>query len=305
MPYGQELTSAVGRLPDELVSLLLNAPSLEKYPDEALAQFPTSIRGYLLSWHLVFDAYGTAGAKVGGDYTEHLKTEACVGPLLDFMFDVLGHSAAHPLNLDKAGFTTEHIKKYDVKVADSEPDERNMQWLLLHLCFLTLKYANPLFKQWYLDCRVKQTKIAVEAWVARYYSPIIIAETLDEVEAWAKSQEPPGEDEKELEVKVSRATKDITAAYEVDESHISIGIHIPPAFPLEGVSVVGGNRMVVNEKKWQSWLMTTQGIITFSVGPKIRPGHYRQSRVVGNTNKTRTDLSRTGCRRSGATLLPF
>ena len=106
--------------------------------------------------------------------------------------------------------------------------------------------------------------------MTRYFSPVIILETLDEVDVWSQSQEAPADDEKELMVKVSRAGKEVTAGYEVDELQASIAIKIPPSYPLEGVSVVGVNRVAVNEKKWQSWLMTTQGVITFSVSLTCR-----------------------------------
>ncbi|RNJ53294.1 hypothetical protein D7B24_002049 [Verticillium nonalfalfae] len=263
------LEKSDARLPDELLSLLLEAPTLEKYSDEVLAQFPTAIRSYLLTWCLVFDAYSTASLKVRNDYTEHLKTENYVGPLMEFTFDVLGHSAAHALNLDREGLAIEQIKSYDLKVADSEPEEKNLHWLLVHLYYLTLKYIPGLFRAWYIECRSKQTKIAVEAWMIKYFSPLIISEVLDEVAVWASSQEAPAADENELVVKVSPTAKEITAGYEVDESLASIAIRVPAGYPLEGVNVVGLNRVAVNERKWQSWLMTTQGVITFSNGSII------------------------------------
>jgi E3 ubiquitin-protein ligase listerin len=253
------------QLPDELLSLLLEAPTLDAFSDEALALFPTPIRSYLLTWHLVFDAFKAASFKVRGDYAENLKASNYIGPLMDFTFDVLGHSAAHSLNLDKANFTVDQIRDYDLKLAEADAEERNMQWLLIHLYYLVLKFVPGLFKSWFIDCRSKQTKISVESWMVKYFSPIIVSEALDDVAQWAETQEPPADDEQELVVKVSRAAKEVTAGYEVDESQASIAIKIPPAYPLEGVSVVGLNRVAVNEKKWQSWIMTTQGVITFSV----------------------------------------
>ncbi|OLN95839.1 E3 ubiquitin-protein ligase listerin [Colletotrichum chlorophyti] len=269
------------RLPDELLSLLLDAPTLERYPDELLAEFPVAIRSYLLSWHLIFDAFSSASLKVRNDYTEHLKTENYIAPLLNFTFDVLGHSAAHPLNLEREGLTTQHITSYDLSLADAEPEERNLHWLLVHLYYLTLKYTPGLFKTWYLDCRSKQTRIAVEAWMTRYFSPIIIADALDEVAAWAASQDAPEDDEKELVVKVSRASREITAGYEVDESMASIAIKVPASYPIEGVNVVGINRVAVNERKWQSWLLTTQGVITFSNGSIVDGLSAFRRNIVG------------------------
>ncbi|KAI0478868.1 hypothetical protein GGR56DRAFT_632310 [Xylariaceae sp. FL0804] len=257
------------RLPDELLSLLLDAPTLDAYSDDILARFPTPIRSYLLSWHLVFDAFQAASFKVRSDYAENLKAANYIGSLMEFVFDVLGHSAAHPLNLDKANFTSEHIRNYDLKLADAETEERNMQWLLIHLYYLVLKYTPGLFKSWYIECRSKQTKIAVEAWMAKYFSPIIISEALDDVMQWNESPDASTDDDKELLVKVSRAAREVIAGYEVDELQASISIRIPQEYPLEPVTVVGINRVAVNERKWQSWILTTQGVITFSGGSII------------------------------------
>jgi len=56
-------------LPGELLSLLLDPPNLEQYPDELLVQFPSAIRSYLLAWHLVFDTYEKASFKLRNDYS--------------------------------------------------------------------------------------------------------------------------------------------------------------------------------------------------------------------------------------------
>ncbi|KAF7549707.1 hypothetical protein G7Z17_g6202 [Cylindrodendrum hubeiense] len=249
--------------------------------DEMLAEFPSPIRAYLLSWKLVFDAYSTSSFKIRNDFTENLKTDNTVGPLLDFMFDVLGHSAAHALRLERVNLNPEHISDYDVKLAESEPEEKNMQWLLVHLFYLTLKYTPGLFRAWYIDCRSKQTRIAVESWTTKYFSPLTISDTLDEVQEWADGQEPPAIDEQELVVKVARAAREVTAGYEVDESHAAIVIKVPPSYPIEGVTVAGLHRVAVSEKKWQSWIMTTQGVITFSNGNIIDGLQVFKRNIIG------------------------
>jgi hypothetical protein len=269
------------RLPDELISLLVDAPTLERYSDEALAQFPSSVRCYLLSWKLVFDTFASSSFKVRTDLTENLKTEKSALPLLDFMFDVLGHSAAHALNLDKENLAPQQIRDYDIKLADTESGEKSMQWLLVHLYYLTLKYTPGLFRSWYIDCRSKQTRIAVESWTTKFFSPLIITDTLDEVQTWADTQEPPAGDEKELVVKVSRTGKEVTAGYEVDEAQAAIVIKVPSSYPIEGVTVSSLNRVAVTERKWQSWIMTTQGVITFSNGNIIDGLQVFKRNIVG------------------------
>lgn len=229
-----------------------------------LATFPLSIRGYLLSWKLIFDAFGASSFKVRASYTEGLKADNAVGPLLDFMFDVLGHSAGYPLKLDKEAITSEHIRNYDIKLAEAEPEEKSMHWILVHLYYLTLKYLPGLFRLWFQDCRSKQTKMAVESWTESFFSPLIIEDALSDVQDWANSKDFEAPGEAEITVKVSKSGREVSAWYEIDEAQGGIAINLPTNFPIERVSVRGIRRVAVDERKWQSWIMATQGVITFS-----------------------------------------
>lgn len=231
-----------------------------------LNQFPLRIRSYLLAWHLVFDSYSKASFKLRNNYSDTLKNQNCVEPFMSFMFDVLGHSAGNPLILERDGFTEDSIRSYDLAAADGMDDERSMHWLLITLFFQTLKYIPGLFRNWYLDCRSKQTKNSIRPWLIKYFSPLVISDALNEVEEWAhQQQQQPADDEKELQVKVSRAVREVSAGYEIDDEMASILIRIPAEFPLETVEVVGVKRVAVPERKWMSWIMSTQGVIKFGV----------------------------------------
>ncbi|KAG0649365.1 RING-type E3 ubiquitin transferase listerin [Hyphodiscus hymeniophilus] len=279
------------RLPEELLSLLLDAPVFSNYPDDILVDFPTSVRGYLLSWHLVYDAYSSASYKVRSDYSDVLKSENYIEPLLEFVFDALGHSTAHAINLDKAHIDAQMIRSYDMwQAADSESNERNMQWLLVNLYYQCLKYTPNLAKTWWVDCKSKQTRIAAESWTDKFFSPLVIADIMDDVMKWAEEQEPPADDEKELIVKVSKKSREILAGYEVDDMMMQMMIRLPTTYPLEGVKVVGVNRVAVNEKKWASWMMVTQGVITFSHG-NITDGLATFRRNVTGALKGQTECA--------------
>jgi len=259
------LTSVAANLPDELLSLLLNAPDPDDYTDEDLAQFPVAIRSYLLAWHLVFDAYSKASFRVRNDYTDNLKSGKHLDPLLRFLVDVLGHALARALDLDREGFTAEHIRSYSIDLADSEPAERDMNWLLIHLFYLILKYIPGLFKMWYLNCPSKQTKNTIQSWMERFFSPLIIADALDEVVEWSSSQEAGDGDTEEVIVKVSKTSREITAGYPVDDDAATISLHVPKSYPLDPVDVVSVKRVAVKEEKWQSWLKATKAVIMFGV----------------------------------------
>lgn len=231
-------------------------------------EFPTSIRTYLLSWHLVYDSYSNASYKVRNDYSDLLKSEDHMGPLLAFIFDTLTHAGNRR---GISGFDASMIRSYDMwQATDSESNERNLNWLLINLYYLCLKYTPNLAKSWWVDCKSKQTKLAVEALTTKTFSSLVIEETLDEVTKWAEEQEIT-DDEKELLVKVSKRTREVFASYEVDDMTMKIVIRLPESYPLEGVKVDGVNRVAVSEKKWISWMMITQGVITFSVRIDLTP----------------------------------
>ncbi|CAK7262516.1 hypothetical protein SEPCBS57363_000105 [Sporothrix epigloea] len=270
------------RLPGELASLLIDAPTLEAYTDDVLSTFPTPVRGYLLAWRLVFDAFSTASAKVRTDYATHLATGSYVAALLDFAFDVLGHSAAHPLNLDKEGLMDRaSITSYDLAEAEASAasEEKHMYRLLVHLYYLVLKNVPGQFRAWYIACRTKQTTVAVEAWTAKYVSALVVEDVLDDVALWAQTQEDDGapsgggsggdDASHEMIVKTNKRAREVVAGYEVDELMLSIAMRLPANYPIDNVSVVGVNRVAVDEKKWQSWLMITQGVIAFSNGSLV------------------------------------
>ncbi|KAF7867460.1 uncharacterized protein EAF02_009651 [Botrytis sinoallii] len=257
------------QLPEELLSLLLDAPSIRNFDDEELAEFPPSIRSYLLSWHLVYDAFSTASWKVRKDYCNHLQSENCLGSFLTFLFDVLGHSNGTPLNLEKAHFDESSIRTYDTSLADSETNERNFQWLLIHLYHLCLRHTGDLAKAWFSDCQSKQTRQAVETWTEKYFTPLLISDKLDEIDEWAVSKEAKEGGEKELEIKTSKGARSIFASYEIDDTSIQIVIRFPSNYPFYNVKVEGINRVAVPEKKWRSWLLIVQGAITFSNGSLI------------------------------------
>lgn len=213
----------------------------------------------------MFDAYTKASFRVRSDYTDNLRSGKHLDPLLRFLVDVLGHALARALDLDREGFTAEHIRSYSVDLADSEPAERSMNWLLIHLFYLILKYIPGLFKMWYLDCSSKQTKNTVQVWMQRFFSPLIISDALDEVVEWSSQQEQGDADTQEVIVKVSKTSREITAGYPVDDDAATISLHVPKSYPLDPVDVVSVKRVAVKEDKWQSWLKATKAVIMFGV----------------------------------------
>ncbi|KAI9674183.1 MAG: hypothetical protein M1817_002001 [Caeruleum heppii] len=253
------LAKKAASLPEELLSLVLEAPTLESLAYTSWDRsMPVLLRGYLLSWMLIFDHFTRSSFKVRSDYVENIKDGGYLKGLLDFTFDFLGHDRGKPV--DATRFT---VTSYDLDVEDLP--ERDAQWLLCHLYYLCLKHLPSLTKAWWVDCPRRQKVLSIESWTEKYLSPLIIADELATVSEWVASPAF-SEGEGEMSVKVSKNAKEVTASYEVDEQTMQIVIKLPGTFPLRQAVVEGVNRVGVDEKKWRSWLINTQGVITFSNG---------------------------------------
>ncbi|KAF2807951.1 uncharacterized protein BDZ99DRAFT_420629 [Mytilinidion resinicola] len=265
------IDKSTARLPEELLSLILEAPTLESLADASFERsMPLPLRGYLLSWLLVFDHMQHASYKVKTDYIEHIKEGDYLPGLLDFTFDFLGHARGKPVDVGKLDVTT--------YTPDMEPPERDSQWLLTHIYYLCLTHMPSLAKTWWIDCKSRQKVIAVESWTEKFISPHVITTALAAVSAWSATQ--PADDEPLL-IRVSPRAREVTAAYEVDEQTMRIRLAMPPTYPLHLALVEGLSRVAVDEKKWQSWLLSAQGVIASSNGNLIDGLTAWRRNVVG------------------------
>jgi hypothetical protein len=250
-------------LPLELMSLLMNVPDMGSDPELDEDDFIPEARAYLLSWLLVFETFTASSIRVRGDYSTHLKTENSITPLLDLIFLFLGHMEGKPLDLNK-----EHIEPTSIRKYESQNDEdsvKGLKLMMINIYYSALKYTPNLVNNWRLQCSSRQTILHVEQWTEKYFSPIIVHDTLQDVNDWSRNQETVG-DEKNLEIKTSSRTGEVTAGYEVDDMEAKIRIEIPMKYPFENVKVIGVNRVAAkSEQTWNAWLMTIQGVIQFSV----------------------------------------
>ncbi|KAJ5774837.1 Zinc finger RING-CH-type [Penicillium paradoxum] len=266
IPHAQEkvsfelaLSKTAVSLPDELISLLLEPPTMQMvsaaYGDDKMW---TTMRSYLLSWKIVFDHFSNASLPVQEYYTSSIRENNILIPLLEFTFDFLQKSHGKMIDASK-------LDIHSFEPDESENAEKETQWLLVHLYYLCLRYSANMTKNWWIDTK-KRIKGPVEAWTERYISPLVIEEALKSVTDWIATQD--ANEERALEVKISPKTGEIIASIPVDEESppVSISITLPPAYPLQSALVVGRSRVLVDEKKWKSWLLTIQGVIMFANG---------------------------------------
>ena len=152
------------KLPDELLSLVVAAPSSHIY---GAADFANSgigpLYSYLLSWKLIFDHWTNSSEKTKADYAADLKEGSCLESLLEFTFRILISNRSKPLNVssfEKSSFTPCASKNVETEALT----------LLVHLYYLSLKCVPSLCRIWWRDTSSRQTAIAVEMWTEKYVS---------------------------------------------------------------------------------------------------------------------------------------
>ncbi|KAL8654414.1 MAG: hypothetical protein Q9226_003448, partial [Calogaya cf. arnoldii] len=246
----------VAKLPEELLSLILEAPPPSALTDvDFKRSMPPSLRSYLLSWQLIFDHWTGASDAVKNDYINAVKEGSYIQALLHLASQILVTSRSRPVDASKFDFDS-------YMPGSEDTPEKEAHLMLIHLYFLALKHLPTLSKAWWRDNTSRQTQVFVESWTEKYISPLVMSSELATVSAWGPTQA--SDPDQPLSVKVSTSTREITASIPIDEQFMSLAIILPPSYPLSRATVSGLHRVGVTEQKWRSWIITTQGVINFS-----------------------------------------
>jgi hypothetical protein len=262
--FDAALENKAAHLPDELLSLIINAPTLDTLADASfLNAMPLQLQGFLNSWRILFDHFNGSSYRVKSDYVEQLKDGGYLPGLLDLTFDFLQLTTGRPVDASK--FT---VSEYTPRMEQNV--EVDVQWLLTHLYYLSLSHLPSLVKAYVLDLRSRTVPQAIETWTAKYISPTIISSSLQDVADWAEKSVKDDPDYENMTIKVGLRSREINVGYMVDEQTMTIRVTLPEAYPLDSAKVTSVNRVAVREEKWQSWLRNCQGVITFSVSREER-----------------------------------
>ncbi|KIW05610.1 uncharacterized protein PV09_03481 [Verruconis gallopava] len=258
------LEKTKARLPYELLSLVLQAPVASDFVEEDFERsVPLQLRGYLLSWLLIFDHFSNASHKVRNDYVDSMKEAGHLKDFLDFAFDFLGHSRGRPLEVTKFD-----VASYNSSAMADEP-LKDTQWLITHLYYLCLTHFPSLSKTWWIECESRQKHISVETWTAKFISPLVISNALEAVVSWSTTQEMARNSEQPppLVIRVNHRASELTASYPMDDEGQSamVVVSLPPTFPLHNAKVSSPSKaMAVEERRWNTWLINSEAIIAFS-----------------------------------------
>ncbi|KAF8537591.1 hypothetical protein BDD12DRAFT_744486 [Trichophaea hybrida] len=249
------------RLPPEILSMIIEAPELPDGLDLEFAnEMPIPVKAYLLSWILVFDHFENASFKVKSIYMETLKEGGYLPLLLNFISAIL--------------FPNNHVfdaSKVDIRTYTPDVTENPLQdlrWLLTHVYYLSLCHTPSLVKSWLLDSgNNRATVSAVKMFTKKHMSPLLIDSELSAVTEWAQTRDE--EEEDGMKVKVSKAAREVTASYPVDDQAMDILVRLPEIFPLGMVEVEGLRRVGLNEKKFNQMQLASQAVVNFQSGSTI------------------------------------
>ncbi|KAL7276533.1 hypothetical protein RUND412_000456 [Rhizina undulata] len=253
------------QLPPELLSIIMDAPSIADIEAMSFVRsIPSRLRDYLLSWVLVFDHFQGSSFKVKSAYVESLKKGGYLSSFLELAFEYLGHSKGKPVDASK-------FKIESYKLGEEDDPQKDAQRLFVHLYYLALRHSPSLAKSWWMECKARQKVISVEAFTEKYLSPLLIDNELDSVQTWVQSQASSSgaADDPEMQVKVSRTVREVTAIYPVDDQTMEIVVRLPLTFPLKLVEVEGIKRVGLNQKQFRKMQMASQAVINFQSGSII------------------------------------
>jgi len=225
---------------------------------EASEGIRVSLRGYLLSWILIFDHFQNASFKVKSAYVEELKEGRYLVPLLCLVFDSLPRDRHFdPSKFEPASYTP----------GVSETPASDAQWLFIHIYYLSLRYAPSLVKSWWLECKNRATVQTVEAFTKNHMSPLLVEMELSAVASWAQSRS--ADDDEAMTVKVSKMAREVTASYPVDDQAMDLLVRLPSTFPLKPVEVEGLRRVGLNEQQFKRMQLASQAAVNFWSGSII------------------------------------
>jgi E3 ubiquitin-protein ligase listerin len=257
------LSKTVAHLPEELLSLLLDAPFMDLFSNALYStdSIWINVRRYLLSWKVVFDHFSRASHVVREAYVADVKEHGHLEYLLNFTCDLLRIVSGKPIDASKFDIVT-------FTLDEEGSSERESQWLSIHLYYLSLLYLPSLTKSWWIEQK-NRIKAPLESWSQKHISPLIISASLATVSEWLTTQD--SSEDRALTLKINSRASELVASILIDpESHpISLCITLPPTYPFANALVTSCTRVGVSEQKWQSWLRTIQGIIMFSNGSLI------------------------------------
>lgn len=232
---------------------------------------PWKVYQYLWSWYLVMDHFKNITQQMRQDYINDLG-EAKVANFLNFIFSELDINK-FKISEDEQTYVKDY--SFDDNSILCYTDE--IRKLSVNLVYEIMNNIGGTFAQnWFNSIKDKQLKQHIEKFIISFISPQLINDILSTL-----SNKNSIEDS-EFKVNINKKTNEIKCLYNIDEQDMEISITLPVNFPLSQISVNGISRIGVAEKKWKSWIMSTQYVINFQNGTILDAIKHFKDNVTAN-----------------------
>ncbi|KAL7422810.1 hypothetical protein Q5752_002106 [Cryptotrichosporon argae] len=222
------------------------------------------VLGQLLAWMAILDHFDDASRTLRWAYLDQLNSSRLLDEsLLPLLFAMLGVSEVGAWNFGASQYAVDEFYT-DLLQPDSLAD---LTPLGSHVLYRALTTVPTAMRAFYTSVKSRQLSLSLLAYVARHFSPVVIAHEFAALRAPVALAQLADEG---LAVKVvtgggavaGATAAEAVASYVVDDQPMEIAIRLPAEFPLRPVEIRDLRRVGVPENKWRGWLMGVQQTIT-------------------------------------------
>ncbi|WVF72830.1 hypothetical protein IAT40_007648 [Kwoniella sp. CBS 6097] len=250
-------------LPSNLVDIVEQGLNVDWHGESEIA----STMSQLLAWLAILEHFEDASLTLRWAYLDQLNSSKLLTEgLLPMLFAMLGVSEMGAWNFPASQYA---VDEFYPELLDPE-EIADLTPLASYLFYRSLVTIPSAVRSYYESLKSRQLSMSMLNFVARHYSPVIIAHefaALRQPAALAQLTE------EGLNVRIASGggqtvaaagagSSEAIASYVVDEQPMEIGIRLPAEFPLKAVDVRDLRRVGVPENKWRGWLMSVQQTIT-------------------------------------------
>lgn len=222
-----------------------------------------------MNWLVIYESIAASSFRVREVCFDTLTKVASFDNLFELLVEILGHTEDKACDLRRAGIEDGMIRNFDILrilSPHSLIDENvEMMWMCANIFWLAIKYSPSIIMNWAKNLKSKRTRLVLEDWSVKYYTPLIIQDQLNELQDWIK-REQANNDELMISVKPLKHG-DVYVRKDVGDGYfMCFTIHIPKTYPFERMSLVDTQRVVLTEKVWNAVMMAVLGNIMLNNG---------------------------------------
>ena len=111
-------------------------------------------------------------------------------------------------------------------------------------------------RAWFLQLRDARRAASLEACVAAWISPALVAAELDAVAPPRAAGGGAAAPSSGLSIRAARGSREVTASYSVDDALLEVTVRLPSAYPLRAPEAECARRVGVSEARLRKWLLS-------------------------------------------------